>query len=193
MHLEIEKLLEDAHGVLRSSDGVASSSGVSVDLVVVTALESLVTEEVDGLVSDAIGLLGLVLEVLEAVCLVPASGEDVERDLAANGEAIQKKSAMKRHVMMEGLCDVREAKVAESLLENSDELFADLCVLIELLEVVSLLGAGVTADRADVDHAVAELDKGTALDRDVKVGDIVQDKVGKLLVLLLADVFDEGV
>ncbi|KAI6771954.1 hypothetical protein HG530_002912 [Fusarium avenaceum] len=159
MHLEIEELLEDAQGVLRSSDGVASSSGVGVDLVVVAALEGLVTEEVNGLVSDAIGLLGLVLEVLEAG----------------------------------GLCDVRKTEVAESLFENSDELLADLCVLVELLKDVSLLGAGVTADGANVDHAVAELDKGTALDGDVKIGDVVQDKVGELLVLLLANVLDEGV
>lgn len=95
--------------------------------------------------------------------------------------------------MKGGLCDVRKTEVAESLFENSDELLADLCVLVELLKVVSLLGAGVTADGANVDHAVAELDKGTALDGDVKIGDVVQDKVGELLVLLLANVLDEGV
>lgn len=94
MYLEIKELLEDADGVLRASDGVSDSAGVGVDLVVVAALKSLVAEEVDGLVGDAIGLLGLVLEVLEAVGLVPASGEDVEGDLASNGEAERAQSML---------------------------------------------------------------------------------------------------
>lgn len=83
--------------------------------------------------------------------------------------------------------------MAESLLEHSDELLTDLGVFVVLLEVVSLLSAGVTADRADVDHAVAELDKGSALDRNVEISDVVENEVGKLLVLLLTNVLDEGV
>ncbi len=58
------------------------------DLVVVATLHRLVAKEVDGGVLDAAGPLGLVLEVLQAVRLVPARGEDVEGDLAANGEAV---------------------------------------------------------------------------------------------------------
>lgn len=57
------------------------------NLVIITALERLVAKEVDGGVLDAAGPLGLVLEVLQAVRLVPAGGEDVEGDLAADGEA----------------------------------------------------------------------------------------------------------
>lgn len=60
---------------------------VGVDLVVVAALEGLVTEEVDGGVGHAAGLPRVVLEVGEAVGLVPAGGEDVEGDLAADGES----------------------------------------------------------------------------------------------------------
>ena len=65
---------------------MADGAGVAEDLVVVATGEGLVAEEVDGLVLDAT-VLGLGLEVLEAVCLVPASGEDVEGDLATDGEA----------------------------------------------------------------------------------------------------------
>ena len=66
---------------------MADRALVGEDLVVVATRVRLVAKEVDGLVGDAVGLLGLVLEVAQAVGLVPADGEDVERDLAADGEA----------------------------------------------------------------------------------------------------------
>lgn len=100
MYLEIKELLEDADGVLRAGDGVSDGAGVGVDLVVVAALEGLIAEEVDGVVGDAIGLLGLVLEVPEAVSLVPTSGEDVEGDLTSNGEAVRYVLAIGNLVMM---------------------------------------------------------------------------------------------
>lgn len=61
---------------------------IGVYLVVITALVRLIAEEVDGGVFDATGLLGLVLEVCEAVCLIPAFGEDVKGDLTTDGEAV---------------------------------------------------------------------------------------------------------
>lgn len=85
--LQPEDLPQLRHRVLGPGDGVPHRPLVGEDLVVVTALERLVAEEVDGGVLDAAGPLGLVLEVLEAVGLVPARGEDVEGDLAADGEA----------------------------------------------------------------------------------------------------------
>ena len=86
---EIKELLDDTHGVLGSGNRMTDSSGVGVDFVIVAALEGLVTKEVDVLVGNAIGLLSLVLEVLEAVGLVPANGEHIEGNLPANGEAIR--------------------------------------------------------------------------------------------------------
>lgn len=85
-NLEIESLLDLSYGLIGVLHGVADSPWVLVNLVIITTLEGLVAEEVDGGVVDAAGLLGLVLEVLEAVPLVPALGEDVEGDLATNGE-----------------------------------------------------------------------------------------------------------
>lgn len=41
----------------------------------------------DGLVFDTIRLPGLLLKMLETVSLVPAGGEDIEGDLATDGEA----------------------------------------------------------------------------------------------------------
>ena len=86
--VQIEQLLDLGHGVLGPRDRVARDAAVGVDLVVVAALEGLVAEEVDRRVVHAAGPLGLVLDVLQAVRLVPAGGEDVEGDLAADGEAV---------------------------------------------------------------------------------------------------------
>lgn len=89
--------------------------------------------------------------------------------------------------------NIRKSQAAKFLLENSNELLADLGVLIVGLKVVSLLGAGVSAHGADVDHAVTELDEGSSLDGDVQVGNVVQDEVGKLLVLVLTNPLDKAV
>lgn len=88
---------------------------------------------------------------------------------------------------------IRKPQVAKLLLENRNKLLSDLGLLVVGLKLVSLLCAGVPADGADVDHAVAELDERSSLDGDVQVGDVVQDKVGQLLVLVLADPLDEAV
>lgn len=180
---------------------MANGSLVAEDLVIVAALECLVSEEVDLLVSDSVGLLGLVLEVAQTVSLIPAGGEDVEGNLAADGEAA---CMLLAGAQAEGgenefkigkrkSSGIRKSQVAEFLLENSNELLSDLGILIVGLELVSLLGAGVSADGADVDHAVTELNKGSSLDGDVQVGNVVQDKVGKLLVLILTNPLDEAV
>lgn len=87
--LQAKDLLENGHGVLGPLDRVADGAGILVDFVVVATLGRLVAEEVNVVVGDAVGLLGLGLEVLEAVCLVPAGGEDVKGDLSADGEAIR--------------------------------------------------------------------------------------------------------
>lgn len=84
---QLEELPELLHRVLGPRNRVSDRPGVLVDLVVVAALERLVAKEVDRRVGYPSRLLGLVLEVLQAVGLVPAGGKDVEGDLAADGEA----------------------------------------------------------------------------------------------------------
>ena len=64
--------------------------------------------------------------------------------------------------------------------------------LIILLELVALLLGAVAADGADVDHAVAELDEGAALDRDVEVGDVAEDEVDEFFEVVLAQELLEG-
>ena len=60
------------------------------------------------------------------------------------------------------------------------------------LELIALLLAAVAPDGADVEHAVAELHEGAALDWDVEVGDVDEDEVDELLELGLAQVLAEA-
>ena len=83
--------------------------------------------------------------------------------------------------------------MAEALAQLLDKGLAHAVLDVVLLVRIALGGARVTADGRHVDHAVAELDKGAALDGDVQVGDVVQHEAHQLLVLLLADVLDEAV
>ena len=78
-------------------NSVAYCALVCEDLVVVAAGRGLVAEEVDRLVGNAVGLLCLVLEVAQAVGLVPAVGEHIEGDLASNGEATGFRSAQENN------------------------------------------------------------------------------------------------
>jgi hypothetical protein len=79
---KVKQLLELSSSVLGGLDAVADGARVFVDLVVVTALVCLVAEEVDRCVLGSVLLLGL--DVLQAVCLVPTSGENVEGDLSTD-------------------------------------------------------------------------------------------------------------
>lgn len=89
--LQVKELLDELEGVLRALDRVTNGTLILVDLVVVTTHGGLVAEEVDVFVCDATRLLSLGLEVLEAVGLVPASREDVEGDLATDGETAKRR------------------------------------------------------------------------------------------------------
>jgi hypothetical protein len=84
---KVEQLLQLSNGLLRAGHAVANGARVLEDLVVVAALVGLVAEEVDGAVLDAADLL-LGFDVLQAVGLIPASGEDIEGNLAADGVAV---------------------------------------------------------------------------------------------------------
>jgi uncharacterized membrane protein len=59
----IKQRLDLLQAVIRVSDAVANCAWVLVDLVVISTLVGLVTEEVNGGVLNAIGLLGICLEV----------------------------------------------------------------------------------------------------------------------------------
>jgi hypothetical protein len=73
---KVKQLLEFSSGVLGGLDAVADGARILVDLVIVTTLVCLVAEEVDCRVLGSKLLLSL--DVLQAVCLVPTSRENVE-------------------------------------------------------------------------------------------------------------------
>ena len=87
---------------------------------------------------------------------------------------------------------VLQTQMTETLTQLGDKLLADLGLLIILLKGIALIGASIPANGADIDHAIAELDEGAALDGDVEVGNVVQAEVGELLVLVLAEPADEA-
>lgn len=89
--------------------------------------------------------------------------------------------------------NVRQTQMAKLLTELLDKLLSNLGTIIVGLKVVALLDAGVATNGAHVDHAVAELDKGAALDGDVEVGNVVQAEADELLVAVFADKLDEAV
>jgi hypothetical protein len=138
---------------------------IAINLPIITARVCLVAKEVNLVIDDAATSL-LLCNVVQAVCLVPASGEDIKRDLSTNG--------------------VCEAGVGEGLLELGDHGRANVVFDVVGLVVIALLDRGVAANGRDVDHAVTEFDKGAALDRNVKVGDVVEDPEVKLVSALTA-------
>lgn len=64
---------------------------------------------------------------------------------------------------------------------------------IKFLILIALLNRSIPANRAHIDHAIAELHKRAALHGDIQVGDVVQDELDQLLVVVLADPLDEAV
>lgn len=75
-----KELVKDLHGLLRVLDRVTLNIRMAVNFEIVTAFVSLVTEEVNFRET-------LVLDVTQAVSLIPSSGEDIERNLSTNGES----------------------------------------------------------------------------------------------------------
>lgn len=84
MHLQIKQLLQLPCHIIRVRDRVSNSPRILIDLIIIAALERLVAKEVDRRVRDTAWLLSLVLEVLQAIGLVPASWEHIEGDLATD-------------------------------------------------------------------------------------------------------------
>ena len=62
---------------------------------------------------------------------------------------------------------------------------------IKLLVLVALLHGRIPADRADVDHAVSELDESTTLLWNIEIGNVVEDELDESLVVVLTDPLNE--
>lgn len=136
-----EELSNLLNGVSRVDDRVTLGAKVLEDLVVVTSRHGLISEEVD------LRELG---DVLQAVGLVPTDGENVDTDLASNGE-------------------LESELTAELLIHSLNHLLADLVLVVVLEELDALLLSAVTANRAQVQHTSAELDEGSSFPSQAKV------------------------
>lgn len=63
---------------------MADRPAIGVDLIIVASLVRLVSKEVNSGVAYSTRVLCVLLEMLQAVRLVPASGEDIKRYLATD-------------------------------------------------------------------------------------------------------------
>ena len=80
--LQVEYLLQDFHCLLRVLDAVTDGSTVLVNLEIIPAFESFISEEMDIRILHSTELF-FFLEMLKAVGFIPTSGENIEGDLAA--------------------------------------------------------------------------------------------------------------
>lgn len=85
----------------------------------------------------------------------------------------------------------RQAEIGESSLDILDKLLANAPLQINLLVFVPLTDTSIPPNRADVDHAIPELDECTSLDGNIQVCHIMQDESHELLVVVLANPLDE--
>jgi len=116
--------------------------------VVVASFLRLVPKKVDLLV---------VLEVSEAVSLVPTRWKHIEADLSPYR--------------------VFESVVRELLLEGADECLPNAVMVVILFELVPLLLGTVAAYRRDIDETSAILQESASLDGNVEVSDVSQAEV----------------
>ena len=117
--------------------------------MIVPALLCLVTEEVN--------LVKMIGHKLEAKCLVPTLWENIKGDLTTDRVC---------QVLLRKLC-----------LQNFDHFFTDLSLLVVSLEFVSFSLAAISTDGGHIEHTIAKFNKSAALDRNVQVGDINENKV----------------
>lgn len=150
--------------MLGAGDGVTDNSGVGKDLIIVTALVGLVAEKVNL-------FKAFTLDMPKRIGLVPALGENVKTDLTANRKS--------------------QSKVQKLLFKLGDHLTPNTMLLVILFKIDSFLDGRVSADRRDVDHTVSELDKRASLDGNVHFGEIPQNPIDKLLILLLSYMLDK--
>lgn len=128
--------------------------------MIVSTLLRLITEEVY--------LIKIILNELKAKCLVPSTWEHIKGNLTTNR-----------------VCQVVLIKLC---LQNFDHLFADPSFLIVFLKVIPFRLAAISTDRRYIEHAVAKLHKGPALDRNVQVSNINENKVDKFFQLFFTEV-----
>jgi hypothetical protein len=82
--LDVEQLFELGSCVLWAYDRMANRSRIAVYLRVVATLGFPVSKKVNCSVINSLKDFGFVLEILQAICLIPTRGKDVEGYLPSN-------------------------------------------------------------------------------------------------------------
>lgn len=153
-------LIKDLHCVLGASDGGCFLHSLRVrNFIVISTRRRFIPKEEHVFIR---------VEEAEAVRLIPPLGEHIEADLPSDGEL--------------------QPQRIKTLPARLHKLFPYMLLLIILEKLLALLLRAVTADWANVEHPVAELDKGAALNGDVEIGDVVEAEVDECLEVGLAQV-----
>ena len=184
--LNVEKFLELCGCVIWGCDRMANCSRIAVDLIVVATLICPVAKEVDCSVINPTGELGFVLEMLQAICLIPTSREDIEGYLTTNWVSAVSISPIWSVLVCNNTNYSRQAQTRELLLQCSYERLPNLVLLIIPFKLISLLYTYISANRTNIHHAIPELHKRAPLYRDIQVCNIMQNKLYQLLVLRLS-------
>lgn len=88
----------------------------------------------------------------------------------------------------------RQVEGGEFFLDVGNQLWSNTSFQVVGLELIALLGAGVTTDRADIDHAIPELNECSSHGwKALEVGDLSENELGQLLVLLFTDPLEKGI
>jgi len=144
---QAEDFLQFPCRIIWTGDRMPNCSWIFVDLVVVSALVRLITKEVYRRVLYPIRLLRLVLQMLQAIRLIPASGEDIKRYLATNR--------------------VRQSQPSKLLPKDTHERLPYLVLLIIPLILIPLLHTRIPPNRTNINHPIPELNKRPPLDRHI--------------------------
>mmetsp|Transcript_2955 Transcript_2955/g.4933 ORF Transcript_2955/g.4933 Transcript_2955/m.4933 type:complete len:208 (-) Transcript_2955:13-636(-) len=157
--LQTEQGCDLGHSVGGVLHTVADHTRMGINLVVIATSEGFVAEEMN-FVELAI------VNVIQAVGLVPALRKHVERYLAANGEL--------------------QLQMSKFVLHRLDHVLANVVGQVEHFISITLLLAAVTTNRRDVEHTRAKLHESSSLNRNVQVSDVPQGKIDNCLNIIFS-------
>lgn len=106
-----------------------------------------------------------VIKELKGVSLIPTFREYIKADLASNSKV--------------------ETEVGKFPFNSSLKSFQHFASLVKLSKFLSFLSRTVSTDRRDVNQSSSEFYKGTSFNRNIEVGNILQNKVDEFLQFLL--------
>lgn len=154
-----------SHGVFGVLDGMSDDLGMMINFIVITAFFSFIAEKV-------YMLKALIFEMLQTICLIPALWEDINGNLATNGEL--------------------QTILIEAILQFFHKLFSDLVLLIKSSKSKTLIVSATASDRGNIDHPITEFNECATLYRNIKISQVMQGKLDKFLIAVLAQKLDKA-